>query len=68
MKLKSNLHKLMGDRKIRTIKELSDATGITRKTLTRLYDDNGTAIEFETVIKLCSYFECGVGDLLYIEK
>lgn len=68
MKLKSNLHKLMGDRKIRTIKELSDATGITRKTLTRLYDDNGTAIEFETVIKLCDFFKCELGELLYIER
>jgi putative transcriptional regulator len=68
MKLKSNLHKLMGDRKIRNISELSDATGITRKTLTRLYDDKGTAIEFETVIKLCAFFECNVGDLLYVEK
>jgi putative transcriptional regulator len=68
MKLKSNLHKLMGDRKIRSISELSDATGITRKTLTRLYDDKGTAIEFETVVKLCTFFNCEVGDLLFIER
>lgn len=64
MKIKSRLSILMGEKKIRSINQLSQLTGITRPTLTRLYDDTGVAVEYETLVKLCTFFNCTVGDLL----
>lgn len=68
MKVKSNLHVLMGKKKIKSINQLSQLTGITRPTLTRLYNDEGDRIEYLTIQKLCDFFECEPGDLLYLEK
>lgn len=67
--IKSRLHNLMGENKIRSINQLSNDTGISRLTLTNIYNDSGKAIEYETMDKLCRFFNCAVGDLLeYVEK
>lgn len=67
--IKSRLHNLMGENKIRSINQLSNDTGISRLTLTNIYNDAGKAIEYETMDKLCRFFNCAVGDLLeYVEK
>lgn len=65
-KVKSNLHLLMGQKKIRSINQLSKETGISRPTLTRIYNDESDRIEFTTIYKLCDYFNCSVGDLFSI--
>ena len=65
--INSRLHILMGEKKIRSIRQLSEETNITRLSLTKLYDGNAKGIEFETLNKLCRYFQCGVGDLLEFE-
>lgn len=67
--IKSKLHNLMGEKKIRSINQLSNDTGISRLTLTNIYNDSGKAIEYETMDKLCRFFNCAVGDLLeYVER
>lgn len=58
----------MGQKKIKSINQLSKETGISRPTLTRIYNDESDRIEFLTVQKLCDYFECNVGDLLVLEE
>ncbi|WP_447579943.1 helix-turn-helix domain-containing protein [Acinetobacter baumannii] len=65
-KIKSNLHILMGEKKIRSINQLSKDTGISRPTLTRIYNDQSDRIEFETIYKLCNFFGCSVGELFTI--
>ncbi|KQL20488.1 helix-turn-helix domain-containing protein [Cytobacillus solani] len=65
-KIKSNLHILMGEKKIRSINQLSKDTGISRPTLTRIYNDQSDRIEFETIYKLCNFFECSIGELFTI--
>lgn len=65
--INARLHILMGEKKIRSIRQLSEETNITRLSLTKLYDGNAKGIEFETLNKLCRYFQCGVGDLLEFE-
>lgn len=65
--IKSRLHILMGEKKIKSINQLSNETGISRLTLTNIYNETGKAIEYETLHKLCRYFQCGVGDLLEFE-
>lgn len=67
-KLKSKLHLLMGEKKIRSINQLHKETGITRKTLTRIYNDEANQLDFNTITALCEYFECDIGDLLYLDE
>lgn len=67
-RIKFKLHILMGEHKIRSISKLSQDTGISRPTLTKIYNNETFRIEFETVEKLCDYFNCEVSDLMYLEK
>lgn len=60
----SNLNVHMGIKKIRSIRQLSEETGISRLSLTRLYDGDGKGIEWNTLNTLCTFFNCNVGDLL----
>ncbi|MFB2761828.1 helix-turn-helix domain-containing protein [Shewanella xiamenensis] len=63
--VKCHLSKIMGERKVK-ISELARATGLNRSTLTSLYNETAMRIELDTLEKLCSYFNCEIGDLLQI--
>jgi len=65
--IKVRLSELMGLHKVRSFSYLEKETGITRKTLTKLYDGEGKGIDYDTLDKLCRYFQCCVGDLLEFE-
>ena len=58
------LSEMMGLHKVKSFALLERETGITRKTLTKLYDGEGKGIEYETLNALCKYFNCSIGDLL----
>lgn len=60
----SKLHVQMGLNKIRSIRQLSELTGISRLSLTKLYDGDAKGIEFATLNTLCSFFDCSISDLL----
>lgn len=62
--IKSKLAVLMAQNGYRTIKKVSEATGISRTTLTALYYNKCSGIQFETLEKLCKLFGCVVGELL----
>ena len=64
--VKIKLHELMGKHKIRSINKLSIETGITRQTLTRMYNEESTQLDFATIGKLCDFFDCDVGELLVL--
>ena len=66
-KLKSKLHMLMGEKKSGVLANLR-REGITRKTLTRIYNDEANQLDFHTITTLCEYFQCDIGDLLYFEE
>jgi putative transcriptional regulator len=63
----SKLHVLMGQHKIKSIRQLSEQTGISRLSLTKLYDGEGKGIEYATLNTLCKFFQCNVGDILVYE-
>lgn len=67
MKLKSNLSTLMGSKRY-SIKDVHELTGLSRGTVSSLYNDKATRIDFETIEKLCKLFECDTGTLLVLEK
>ena len=54
----------MGLHKVKSFSQLEKETGITRKTLTKLYDGDGKGIEYTTLNALCTFFNCNVGELL----
>jgi putative transcriptional regulator len=57
--IKCHLSRLMGERKLR----VAEDTGLHRNTLTQLYYETASRIDLETIDRLCTYFEVGVGDL-----
>jgi putative transcriptional regulator len=66
--IKSNLHILMGKHKIKSIRQLSELTKISRLSLTKIYDGEGKGIEYATLDTLCRHFNCQVSDILYYEE
>jgi putative transcriptional regulator len=62
--IKVKLSELMGLHKVKSFSQLEKETGITRKTLTKLYDGEGKGIEYVTLSALCQRFECTPSDLL----
>lgn len=51
-----------------TLSEVSEKTGISRATLTRIANVPGNVTNTDTINALCKYFECEPGELLsYIE-
>ncbi len=56
------LSTLMGKHRY-SIQDVHNLTGLSRSTVSNLYNDKATRIDFETLEKLCSLFDCKVGDL-----
>jgi putative transcriptional regulator len=51
-----------------TIEEISNATGIAPSTLSAWSSNGLTSYKAVTLIALCDYFDCEVGDLLVYER
>lgn len=49
-------------------KAVSEATGIGQKTISALETGTSKGIEFNTLVKLCTFFDCTPSDLLTIEQ
>ncbi len=60
--IKCHLSRLMGERKLR-IADVARETGLHRNTITLLYDETATRIDLDSIDKLCSLFNVGVGDM-----
>ncbi len=48
-----------------TYGRLSEHTGLARNTIRRLAGRESARVDLTTLDKLCKYFECEVGDILY---
>ena len=59
----SNLSTLMGMKRY-TIKDVHEKSGLSRSTVSNLYNDKATRIDYETIDKLCRLFQCGIDELL----
>lgn len=66
MIVKNNLRVLMAKHKM-NIKDVHERTGMSRTTISKLYNEESTTISFETIYKLCSLFNCDIEDLLYLD-
>ena len=63
MPIESRVSTLLGARR-EGITDLARGAGISRTTAHTLYYATATRVDFETLEKLCRYFDCGIGDLL----
>ena len=61
--IKSRLSILMGIKKV-NIQDIHIATGLNRNTISDLYHDKRDGVSYETIGKICEYFNCQVGELL----
>jgi putative transcriptional regulator len=49
------------------IQDVSDATGLSRKSISKLFNESSIQITFDVIARLCVYFNCEVNDLLFLE-
>lgn len=66
--LKSNLRLLMAQKGVRSMVELEEKSGVSRQVLDRIDKGKSKRLDFDTIVKLCLFFECEVGDLLYLTE
>jgi len=50
------------------IQDVATQTGLARGTISALYNDKATRIDFSTVEKLCQLFGCGVEQLFTLNE
>lgn len=56
--------KAFQERRVVSLTEIAEATGIHRATLSKMANQPGANIGSDIIDKLCKYFECQTGDLL----
>lgn len=63
-KLKEQIaNKEFHERRVVQLKEIAEATGVHRVTLSKLANNKRYNVGVDTLDKLCGYFGCGLGDL-----
>ena len=62
--IKTKLSDMMGKHKLKKFSDLERQTGISRKTLAKIYNSEGGGIDYDTLNALCTFFNCTVCDLL----
>ena len=65
--VKNNLRVLMAQHKM-NIKDVHEKTGLSRTTISKLYNEESTKIGMDTIAALCTLFNCDVNELLYLDK
>ena len=65
MQVTSNLSMLMGKYRY-NIQDVHVRTGLARRTISTLYNDKASRIDFSTVEKLCQLFGCGIEQLFIL--
>lgn len=64
----NHLPTLLAERRLK-VADAVRATGVSKTTLHKIYNDQSSRIDFETIDKLCEYLEVEVGDIFeYIKQ
>ena len=63
--IRCHLSRLMGENKMK-IADVARKTGLNRNTVTLLYYETAQRVDLEAIDRLCSLFECEVGDLFEV--
>ena len=65
MSVHCNLSTLKGKNRF-SIQDVHKQTGLSRNTISNLYNDKATRIDYDTVEKLCQLFKCSLDELFEI--
>lgn len=60
--LKNNLSKILGEKRIK-MSELQRMTGLSKRTVFRLYHNQTSNISFDTADRICNALEITIGEL-----
>lgn len=63
MPIKSNLSRILGERRIK-ITELAEKAGVANNTVLALYHERAKGITFDVLEKICLALDCEPGDIL----
>lgn len=71
--MKNRILALMGEKQSKENRAISQAevaaaTGLTRQAISKWARGEITQFNSETVERLCKYFDCQIGELLYIDE
>ena len=58
----NHLPTLLAERRLK-VADAVRATGISKTTLHKIYNNQSSRIDFDTIDKLCEFLEVGVGDI-----
>ena len=61
--IRIKLSRIMGDRR-KNIQKVSDETGLSRSTISMLYNEKANRIDFKTLDKLCDCLDCDICDII----
>lgn len=64
--MKCKLSYLMGMNRF-SIQDVHKKTQLSRTTISNLYNDKATRIDYDTIEKLCQLFDCNMDDLFECE-
>lgn len=62
MSVHCTLSTLMGKYRY-SIQDMHIKTGLSRNTISNLYNDQATRVDFDTIDKLCTALDCSISDL-----
>lgn len=65
--MRCRLSTLMGKERY-SIQDVHIKTGLARSTVTQLYHDKAKRIDYDTVEKLCTLFNCEISDLFILDE
>lgn len=65
--LKLNLRVLLAERNLKMTDVIKD-TGISKTAIRAIFHETSKGIQFDTLQTLCEYLNCGVEELLIIER
>lgn len=63
----NHLPTLLAEKRLK-VADAVRATGVSKTTLHKIYNDQSSRIDFDTIDKLCEYLEVGVGDIFEYVK
>jgi putative transcriptional regulator len=66
--LEVRLYEIMGKKNVRTIEQLKDMTGLSRKAISQALNNERHRMHTDTIAKLCMALDCEVGELLTLKK
>ncbi|MBR9910593.1 MAG: helix-turn-helix transcriptional regulator [Gammaproteobacteria bacterium] len=65
--IRCNLSRYMGERKM-NISDVARQAGLNRNTVSLLYHEKATRVDLDAIERLCTVFQCEVGDLLELNE